>query len=142
MLCRLHSGAAAAFVRVAVSCFDQDKRSAKNIGSNSMAGCNRRRHHTLLGLPCRGLPVFTVPGVSLTVPTHRGEVRFAPLFLSRRQLDRTVSAVQDIVASSVRHAPRTFAAWCCGRNRLSCSVTGFARDTELSPRVCVTCSGM
>ena len=54
--------------------------------------------------PCRGLPVFTVPGLSLTVPSHRGEVRFTPLFLNRRQLDDTVSAVQNLVACSVRRA--------------------------------------
>ena len=42
----------------------------------------------------RGLPVFSVPGVSVTLPSHCGDVRFTPLFLSRELLDATVSSMQ------------------------------------------------
>lgn len=49
----------------------------------------------------RGVPVFAVPGVYLTLPSPRGNVRFTPLFLSRRLLDDTVAAAQDLATKSV-----------------------------------------
>ena len=42
----------------------------------------------------RGLPVFLVPGVSVTLPSRRGDVRFTPLFLSRELLDMTAASVR------------------------------------------------
>jgi len=52
----------------------------------------------------RGLPVFTIPGVYLTLPSAKGDVRFTPLFLSRRQLDDTVCAAQDLAIRAVSDA--------------------------------------
>ncbi len=45
--------------------------------------------------------MFTIPGVYLTLPSAKGDVRFTPLFLSRRQLDDTVCAAQDLAIRAV-----------------------------------------
>jgi hypothetical protein len=47
--------------------------------------------------------VFAVPGVYVTLPSARGDVRFTPLFLSRELLEDTVSGVQDIVTRYASH---------------------------------------
>ncbi len=49
-----------------------------------------------------GVPVFSVPGVFLTLPSKRGDVRLTPLFLSRSALDATVKTVMDSAAELVR----------------------------------------
>lgn len=46
--------------------------------------------------------MFAVPGIYLTLPSERGNVRFTPLFLSRQLLDGAVSAAQDLATRSVR----------------------------------------
>lgn len=47
------------------------------------------------------MPVFAVPGVSVVLPSQRGDVRFTPLFLDRRQLDEAMSAIQHLIISQV-----------------------------------------
>jgi hypothetical protein len=53
------------------------------------------------------VPVFAVPGVSVVLPSQRGDVRFTPLFLDRRQLKEAMSAVQHLIISQV--GPPSFA---------------------------------
>ena len=45
--------------------------------------------------------MFAVPGVYLTLPSQRGEVRLTPLFLSRQRLDDTFAAVQELITHQV-----------------------------------------
>ena len=50
----------------------------------------------------RGMPVFTVPGVYLILPSRRGKVRCTPLFLSKQHVDRVASFVRDFAIHTVR----------------------------------------
>lgn len=60
--------------------------------------------HHIVSISSRGLPVFSVPGVYVTLPSPHGSVRFTPLFLSREVLDEAVSDMQvDICGSHLLH---------------------------------------
>lgn len=53
---------------------------------------------------CRGIPVFSVPGVYVMLPSPRGAVRFTPLFLNREHVDAAAEFVWDAFIHSVRCA--------------------------------------
>ncbi len=51
-------------------------------------------------LPAGSLPVFKIPGLSLTLPTSVGRVDFSPLFLSKEQLHATwVRSLTSLITS-------------------------------------------
>jgi hypothetical protein len=52
----------------------------------------------------RGVPVFTVPGVYVMLPSPRGAVRFTPLFLNKQHVDATAAFVWDAFIHSVRRS--------------------------------------
>ena len=53
---------------------------------------------------CRGIPVFSVPGVYVMLPSPRGAVRFTPLFLNREHVDAAAEFVWDAFIHSMRYA--------------------------------------
>ena len=47
------------------------------------------------------MPVFTVPGIYLILPSRRGKVRCTPLFLDKQHVDRIAAYVQDVLIHTV-----------------------------------------
>ena len=75
-----------------------------SIGNSTVQGNLRGASET--GISRGELPVFRLPGVQIKLPTAVGVVSFSPLFLSKKQLDKTwVSTALhplQIAASQIR----------------------------------------